>query len=433
MKNRIRLEVEALEDRLALSTYYWQGDVSEDWGHFQNWSSNQVPQYDDSIVMDAPYGCDLTFAPTQTINSASFKSISFLTTNVVTDIHIAHGFTLALTESASFHGAGKITVDGTLILKVNNGEGMFNWTKGVIDGSGTIRLEAGSQGGANLNVLDGAHILTPSLVLDGAGTALRMGSTAQSNLIVSRNILVANGTITLDATPGSYSRGGIIADTGTSPTITLQNNSMLRSSVTNVTAYHTHLIPTLVEDNAKIEISNNAHLEFEGLTFENTASLIMDDGRMTCETGVAFENASKLVIKDGNQIAEITADLYFTNRTNGSLAIQFLKSAEPTISVLDIKGNLEIENSNIAFFSNNMNSDTIAVKGNAILDNVALQPTVTGTTDDTWWSNFLLADYDNSGDSLTANNVTISSGWTVTKILNKLRTTKLAPPEDPPA
>src|SRR5689334_22399959 len=53
---RSRPEVEALDDRVQLSTVTWAVDRSGYWDDPTNWSGGKVPGYYDDVVIDRPSG-----------------------------------------------------------------------------------------------------------------------------------------------------------------------------------------------------------------------------------------------------------------------------------------------------------------------------------------------------------------------------------------
>ncbi len=120
--------MESLEDRLALSTYYWDGlgDGVSINDRF-NWHNNHLPGPDDTAVIDSPDALSLT------LTSGVFE---------VNRLELAEHLTVtggALSVFSSSDISGRLDMLGG---EINGGgdlgvRGALNWTAGRIAGPGT--------------------------------------------------------------------------------------------------------------------------------------------------------------------------------------------------------------------------------------------------------------------------------------------------------
>jgi RHS repeat-associated protein len=248
--------LEALEDRLMLSTVRWINSGGGDWDTPSNWSEGALPGAGDDVIIERP-GITVTHSNAVTDSIRSLTSQASITLSG-SSLSIAAESTiqgdLSLTNAATLAGPGDLTVTGTLTLSdaTMKGRGTTTVAPGgrlnlsgnaILDGhtlanAGTATWSAGSIVLFNDAVLDNlaratftltddlqlypvhdANGLLGANVFDNAGTLTKAGGTAYADFwdINFRNegvVQVQSGTFRLQTSGegGSVSAGDSTGD-----------------------------------------------------------------------------------------------------------------------------------------------------------------------------------------------------------------------------
>jgi hypothetical protein len=164
---RVNLGVERLEDRVVPSTDTWISTGSGSWNTPGSWSTGQVPQAGDSVVINQPGNITVTLNSSTTVNSLSLTSDTLkitagtLTLNANSSLNsgstlLLSGGNLAAGSGASLTDSGAITVQPGSQLSV---AGTFTVNSGA-----SLTLPSGSLGtGVGTNLLSNSGFEKPSV------------------------------------------------------------------------------------------------------------------------------------------------------------------------------------------------------------------------------------------------------------------------------
>jgi hypothetical protein len=144
INRRIRLRLEALEDRALLSTVSWISSTSGDWTSAANWSTGALPGSGDDVVINQPATVTVTLASSTSINSLSLTSA---TLNVT-------GGTLAVAADSSNSGSLEVQPGAHVDFAGNFSQSAA--------GSSTLPT-AGLTTGVGTNLLANTDFESPSL------------------------------------------------------------------------------------------------------------------------------------------------------------------------------------------------------------------------------------------------------------------------------
>jgi len=202
-----RCTCETLESRLLLSTVSWVAGLSGDWDTKSDWSTGQVPNGTQDVIISAPG----TYTITHNVgDSDSFKSLTVSNANVLLDVTSG-----SLTQTGASNSVS--TVDGTLIL---NGV-TFSVTGGTFTASGSTTLT-----NTDLSATTGGQMAFPKATTftTDANTIQASGTGSEINL--SDLSTLTNDNIYGDSSSISPTTGGdvILAGNITGPiTLTLSD------------------------------------------------------------------------------------------------------------------------------------------------------------------------------------------------------------------
>jgi autotransporter-associated beta strand protein/adhesin HecA-like repeat protein len=246
-KATLRLQLEALEDRLAPATHTWTGAATSGafWSDPNNWQGGAPSTTETNVVLIFP---DQAAQQTNTnnITGLTIQSIAFLATSLTTTtnysitgnaITLSGGITQAgptqvvgtdtLNPSITLSAAQKFSVantNGTLVLG-----GMLSGPGAVTkDGAGTVVLSGANAGRT------GTTTLTAGLLIVGGNTALGTntlvfngGALASSTAVTLANPFTGSGTVggsnSLTMTGGGTLNGPLTVN-NSAGTITLSGN-----------------------------------------------------------------------------------------------------------------------------------------------------------------------------------------------------------------
>jgi hypothetical protein len=219
-RNRCRPTLDALEDRLLLSTVTWVANGDGFWDVGSNWSTGSVPGPNDDVNLDGPTG---SFTITHRQGSDTVHSI----TGTRDTLAIAGG-TLAVTAASQLNGpfdlsGGTLQADGTVTLTGTADQ----WTTGTLSGAsgatnaGTLAL-GGSENLATTLTNSGTLDFQNDGSLGGSGAVVNTGTIRKSagtnTFTVSAGLTNQGGTIDVEsgtlALPAGTSTGGTLTVAG---------------------------------------------------------------------------------------------------------------------------------------------------------------------------------------------------------------------------
>ena len=129
-QRQARLAVELLEDRATPATLMWTGATNTSWGTATNWSPNQVPAVNDTLVFDTAAVGVVNFTSVNNLTNFTVGNIVINDTSATGDFNISGnpiflglGITHSLTAgTATTIGLGSITPNGPQTFLNNAGQ-----------------------------------------------------------------------------------------------------------------------------------------------------------------------------------------------------------------------------------------------------------------------------------------------------------------------
>jgi len=108
LRRKRSLKIESLEERLALTTLFWQGDLSNDWNTAGNWEQNEVPDNNDVLVFDTGTPDFNSFAPNNDIGGLTGIEIQIDDNDAGFDFTIT-GNSVGLAANGIWHSGSNVT------------------------------------------------------------------------------------------------------------------------------------------------------------------------------------------------------------------------------------------------------------------------------------------------------------------------------------
>ncbi len=218
-RNRCRPLIEAMEDRLLLSTIYWNNAAGGDWDTASNWKGGALPGPGDDAVINEPGGVVITHSQntTDTINSLTASDPITLSSGTLT-------IGTSLTDSSAVSLAGGTLANATIqagtVLQVASSNPVNTLQNVTL--AGTLNINGGAvAAGAGLTLAGGTINLSNDgvLVFSGTKTQQTLGGTGSvhftANIFGSSEILDSGSGNTLAIAAGVSIDGGAgTIDTG---------------------------------------------------------------------------------------------------------------------------------------------------------------------------------------------------------------------------
>jgi hypothetical protein len=179
-RHRCRLGVEILEERTVPSTVSWNVDVSGDWNVASNWSTNQIPQPGEDVVINRAVPVTVTLGSgAQQVNSVTCDGGEILALN---------GGSLTSTTGFTVSSGGELDVAGGTLASAGTltNSGTANWTSGTISGSGSGLTLAGTLS------ISGTNNVFLSGTLNNTGTITQAAASSNNTLVFNSGAVLNN-------------------------------------------------------------------------------------------------------------------------------------------------------------------------------------------------------------------------------------------------
>ncbi len=220
-RNRCRPAIEAMEDRLLLSTVYWNNAAGGDWDTASNWKGGALPGPGDDVVIDEPGDVIITHTQniTDTINSLTAGNPLTLSSGTL-DVVGALGDTATVSLAGGTLAQATVQT-GTTIGTVPN-------TGGTLSGV-TLAGTLDARGGGSALLVDQSLTLDDGLVdLGNYGSLTFSGTQALTGTgnVLFTDLITVNG-LYVGGTGSVLTIGSGITVGGQSGQINGQNGSFI--------------------------------------------------------------------------------------------------------------------------------------------------------------------------------------------------------------